>query len=139
MKKSPFVMLLSALVLLGTISSCATNLSFLSSPIVPAAIGNVKISKDSNSNYAIRVKVTNLADPSRLQPKRELYVVWSVTKNNGTKNIGQLKSSTGFFSSLLVGELSTVSPFKPKQIIITAEDSATIQSPKGFVVLTTRE
>ena len=105
---------------------------------MPAAQGAVKVSKDSNKNYEINVKVENLADPSRLQPKKDLYVVWLVTKDKVTKNIGRLNSSRGFFSGSLEGKLTTVSPVKPDHVFITAENSADVQYPVGTVVLTTK-
>lgn len=105
---------------------------------MPAARGFVKVSKDDNNNYALNVKVTNLTEPARLQPRKELYVVWMVTKNNVTKNIGQFNSSSGFFSSTLEGELNTVSSFEPDYVFITAENDSNIQYPMGVVVLTTR-
>ena len=105
---------------------------------MPAAQGAVKVSRDGNNNYSLDVSVTNLAEPSRLQPKKELYVVWLVTKENITKNVGQLRSSSGFFSSTLEGKLTTVSPFKPEYVFITAEDNAAILYPVGTVILTTK-
>lgn len=105
---------------------------------MPAAKGAVKISKDANKNYAINVQVTNLAEPSRLQPKKALYLVWMVTKTNLTKNLGILNSSTGFFSSTLEGELNTTSPFEPSYVFITAEDKSDTQYPVGTIVLTTQ-
>lgn len=119
------------------LGSCSTKLNFLNSTVVPAAKGVVKISKDANKNYSINVKVTNLAEPSRLQPQKKLYLVWSVTKDNVTKNIGQLNSRRGFFSSSLEAELKTVSPFKPNHVFITAENDSDIRIPIGTVVLTT--
>lgn len=120
------------------LSSCSTKLNFLNSSVVPAAQGAAKVSRDGNNNYELNISVTNLAEPSRLQPKKALYVVWLVTKDNVTKNIGQLKSSSGFFSSTLEGNLTTVSPFKPEYVFITAEDSAAILYPVGTVILTTK-
>lgn len=128
--------LFSLFVLLLT--SCSTTLNFLNSSVVPAAQGSVKVSKDGNNNYSISVNVENLAEPSRLQPNKELYLVWLVTKDNITKNIGQLKSSSSFFSSSLEGKLTTVSSFKPAYVFITAENNASIQFPIGTVVLTTK-
>lgn len=128
-----------AVCLLFTVTSCAKKVSFLSSTVVPAAKGNVTIKKDNNNNYAIRVKVENLTSPNRLRPRRDVYVVWMETENNGTKNLGQLKSSGGLFSSTLKGTLNTVSPFKPTRIAVTAEDNANIQHPGLDVVLRTRE
>lgn len=105
---------------------------------MPAAKGSVKVSKDNNNNYALNVKVTNLAEPSRLQPKKKLYVVWLVTKNNITQNLGRLSSSSGFFFSTLEGELNTISASEPAYVFITAEDASNIQYPQGTVVMTTK-
>ncbi|MCC8410779.1 hypothetical protein LJ707_17690 [Mucilaginibacter sp. UR6-1] len=120
------------------LTSCSRKLTFVTSPVVPAAEGFAKISKDGNGNFAIAVKIKRLADPERLQPKRDLYVVWMVTEKSGTRNIGQLKSSSGFFSSVLEGELNAVSPFKPERVFITAENDARIQQPGSMVILTTK-
>ncbi|MEO5892478.1 MAG: hypothetical protein ABIQ31_19680 [Ferruginibacter sp.] len=138
MKKNLIVAVVYGIFLLTLLTSCSRKLTFLNSAVVPAAEGVVKINKDGNSNYAIQVKVTHLAEPSRLQPEREMYVVWMVTEKNGTKNIGQLKSSSGFFSSVLEGELNTVSSFKPERVFITAENNANIQYPGSIVILTTK-
>jgi hypothetical protein len=137
MKISCRLIFFCSLFLAITLTSCSRKLNFVTSAVVPAAQGSAKISKDANNNYAITVKVTNLAEPDRLQPKRELYVVWMVTDNNGIKNIGQLKSSSGFFSSVLEGELKAVSVFNPQRIFITAENDANIQYPGSMVILTT--
>ena len=139
MKTSKNIVLFFSILLSVSLTSCSTTLKFKNSAIVPAAEGRVKVTKDDNNNFSLNIKVTNLAEPSRLQPKKELYVVWLVTENNLTKNIGQLNSSTGFFSSLLEGELNTVSPFKPEYVFLTAEDNAGIQYPAGPTVLTTKK
>lgn len=59
------------------------------------------------------------------------------TEDNGRKNIGQLKTSSGLFSSKLKSSLNTVSSFKPTGFFVTAEDNSNIQYPTGQVVLTT--
>lgn len=138
MKIAKITTVLCSVFFMLTLMSCSTKLNFKNSAVVPAANGSVKVTNDNNNNYSIKLKVTNLAPPSRLEPKRDLYVVWLVTKDKLTKNIGQLNSSTSFFSSLLEGKLNTVSSFKPNYIFITAENDANIQEPKGVVVLTTK-
>ncbi|MBK0380596.1 hypothetical protein I5M19_14820 [Mucilaginibacter sp. SD-g] len=114
-------------------------MTFQKSTVVPAAEGRVKIDKDDNGNYSVNVKVNNLAKPSRLQPERKLYVVWMETENNGIKNLGRLKSSSGFFSDDLEGSLSTISPFKAKRVFITAENESNLQYPGSIVVLSTSD
>lgn len=120
-----------------TVTSCSHKIVFQKSAVVPAAEGKVKIKKDNNSNYSIELEVLHLADPSRLQSAKQFYVVWIQTESNGVKNIGQLKSSSGFFSSTKKASLHTVTSFNPNKIFITAEDQVNIQYPSGQVVLTT--
>ncbi|HEY3371219.1 MAG TPA: hypothetical protein VGK10_10245 [Prolixibacteraceae bacterium] len=125
-------------ILIFSFSSCATKSHFLSSPIVPAAEGTVAVKKDNNKNYVIKVNIFNLAEPSKLQPSRNMYVVWMEGDNNETKNIGQIKSSHSIISKQLKGSFETVSPVKPKKIFVTAENDASVQYPNNSdIVLTT--
>ncbi|MEO6707001.1 MAG: hypothetical protein ABIN04_14260 [Ginsengibacter sp.] len=136
---------LSCLVLTGafvafiifSFSSCARKITFLTSSVVPAATGQVKVKKDKNNNYNINVDIRNLAQPSQLQPPKQTYVVWMESAQNMSKNIGQINTSSGFLSSKLKASFQTVSSFKPEKIFITAEDEANVQYPTGARVLTT--
>ena len=119
------------------LTSCAHKISFQNSSVVPAARGDVKVKKDNNHNYVISISLANLAEVNRLQPPKNTYVVWMVTDDQLTKNIGQIKSSTGRFSSSLKASFKTVSSFKPSKIFITAEDDGDIQYPASQVVLST--
>ena len=134
--KSIFLMATAVMMLLF-FSSCARKISFQTSTVVPAAKGNVKVTRDKNKNYKIKIALSDLAEPARLQPARNTYVVWMETSDNGTKNIGQINSSTGFLSSKLKADFETVSAFKPVKIFITAEDDASIQYPGMQLVLST--
>jgi hypothetical protein len=81
--------------------------------------------------------LTDLAEVQRLQPVRQTYVVWMLTDHDITKNIGQIKSSTGMMKKQLRASFETVSSFKPIKIFITAEDNADIQYPGNQIVLET--
>lgn len=134
------IYLIVALLSLTTlVQSCARKMTFQNSSVVPAAEGSVKVKKDKNNNYSIDMNVIRLADPKRLSPSKAVYLVWMDTENNGTKNMGQLKTSSGMFSQALKSSLSTVSAFKPIRIFITAEDNAAVQYPNGQVVLQTSD
>lgn len=128
---------ITAAMMLLFFSSSARKISFQTSTVVPAAEGTVKVKKDKNNNYRISVAISNLAEPTRLQPSKNTYVVWMDTDNNRIKNIGQINSSTGFLSQKLKASFETVSSFKPIKIFITAEDDAAIQYPGMQVVLST--
>jgi hypothetical protein len=115
----------------------AKKFGFLSSSIVPAARGYVKVIRDNNENYIIQVKISNLAEVDRLQPSKQVYVVWMITDHEITKSIGQIISSTTFLSTKLKAYFKIVSSSKPIKIFITAEDEAGAQSPSEQVILTT--
>ena len=123
--------------ILFSFSSCAKKRAFQTSTVVPAARGDVKIKKDNNHNYIIHVTLLDLAEPNRLTPPKTVYVVWAVTEDNITKNLGEIKTSTSLFSKTLKGEFKTVSAFKPFKVIVTAEDQSAVQYPSTFEVLST--
>jgi len=131
-----FFLAAAAFVLTG-LQSCAKKIMFQTSSVVPAAEGSVKVTKDNNKNYKINLSLSNLAEPKRLQPARNMYVVWMETEGNATQNIGQINTSTGFFGGKHTSSFETVSASKPTKIFLTAEDDAKVQYPSAPVVLST--
>ena len=117
--------------------SCARKMSFETSNVVPAAEGSVKVKKNKNKNYDINLSVIRLADPSRLDPPKKVYIVWMNTERNGTKEVGQLNTSSSLLSKTMKSSLKTSVPFQPTGFFITAEDDADMHSPSGQVVLKT--
>ncbi len=127
----------SAMLVLFSSSSCSKKSAFLTSSVVPAARGDVQVTRDNNKNYIIKLDIVNLAEPERLLPPKKLYVVWMVTDQNLTKNIGQIDSSSRAFSSKLKADFQSSSAFKPIKIFLTAEDDSNVQYPGSTVVLST--
>jgi hypothetical protein len=126
--------LLVVLTLMAGIWGCATEkVKLPASPELPAATGEAKISKDKNGNTLLRLKVEHFAPPQKLQPPKPVYVVWLETSNHEMHNIGELKIDDD-----LQGKLETVTPYAVFQIVITAEDYATVTFPSPQVVLRTR-
>jgi hypothetical protein len=126
-----------ALVLECFLTACARKMNFARSVVMPSAEGKVKVKKDRNDNYAIDVSVLHLAEPNKLQPPKQAYVVWMHTSDNEVKNIGQLKSSSGLLSRTLKASLNAVSSSKPTRFFITAEEAADVQYPGLQTVLVT--
>jgi hypothetical protein len=120
------------------LTACSPKIPFETSTVMPTADGAVKVKKDDNNNYSIDIHIKHLANPNRLVPSKSIYVVWAETKENGTKNIGRLNTSSGLLSSTLKSSLKTVSSVKPTMIFITAENDAGIEYPGSQVVMTTR-
>lgn len=129
---------LGLLFIIFYLGSCATKVSFLKSSVVPAAEGTVKVKKDNNSNYGIKISLENLAQPDRLQPSQNIYVVWMETADNGTMNLGQVNSSSSLLSGKLKGSFETVSTYKPTRIFITGETETGRSYPGDLVVMSTR-
>lgn len=122
---------------LNSFSSCAVKSKFLSSSVVPAAHGDVKVKTDNNNNYVIEVTIDNLAEVERLQTSKNSYVVWMETDQGRTINLGQLNSGSGFLSKRLKASLETKSSFKPARIFVTTEENSNVQYPDNEVILTT--
>jgi hypothetical protein len=120
------------------LTSCATKVNFPVSKVLPGADVTAKFKKDGNDNYKIDLKAENLTSPDRLDPPKEMYVVWIET-SRGTKNLGKLNISSGMFSSQKKGSLSTTSAFEPKRFIITAENSSTNNEPGTFVIISSAD
>ena len=118
-------------------SACSPKINFLTSSVVPAARGTVTVKTDDNKNHKISIEIINLAEPERLQPPKKMYMVWMTTDQDITKNLGQIKTSSGKLSSTLKASFETVTTFKPVKIFITAEEDSNVQSPGWEIVLST--
>lgn len=129
---------LSGLILILMLNACASKYAFETSQTVPAARGTVKVKKDGNNNYLIKVFVSNLAEVTRLQPPKQSYVIWMVGDENITKNIGKITSSSNMLSSKLQASFQTVSASKPHRIF-TAEDNTDITVPGSMIILSTAQ
>ncbi|MDA3943034.1 MAG: hypothetical protein PF694_05790 [Bacteroidetes bacterium] len=130
-----FSILVVSGILLAT--SCARKVNFLSSSVVPAAKGSVKVKQDNNSNYMIKVKIQDLAAVERLQSFKQTYVVWMETDKGEIENVGQLKSSRSIFSKQKTAFLETVSSYKPVRIFVTAENGIDVRTPSNQIIMTT--
>lgn len=136
--RKPFYFVIAFALAAFLLSSCNKKMTFAKSQVVPAASGSVKIKKTNNDNYQVDVKITHLAKPEQLTPSKDVYVVWMRTEDNTVKNIGKIKSSSGFLSSTLKGELTATATSKPTSFFITAENDGNVQYPGNEVVLQTK-
>ncbi|WP_080055830.1 hypothetical protein [Spirosoma aerolatum] len=125
----------TGLIMAGMLNACTPKMSFVTSTIVPAANGKIDVTKDENKNYLTHLRVSNLADPQKLTPARNLYLVWMESDNSVVRKLGQLMPS----GKTLDAELTTTSVAKPNEIFITAEDKADITNPEGQIILTTKQ
>jgi len=126
-----------ALLILFSFEASAKKVKFLTSTVVPAARGYVKVTRDKNRNYDISISIFNLAEAYRLEPSKLTYIVWLVTSDEITMNMGKINSTTGFMTKKLKASFETVTSLKPVKIFITAEDDPSRQYPGKEIALTT--
>jgi len=126
-----------ALLILFSFDASAKKVKFLTSKLVPAARGYVKINRDKNQNYNLSINISNLAEAFRLEPSKLNYIVWLETKDGIIMNMGKIKSTVRYFSKKLKATFETATILKPVRIFITAEDDPSRQYPGKEVALTT--
>jgi hypothetical protein len=115
------------------ISSCASTVNFPVSQIVPAADITAKTIKQTKPNYLVTITANSLAGAERLNPPKKLYVIWAVSEEGYTRNVGYFTQKNG------VKAIYKASfPYKPIEIIITAEDNGGLCQPEGIEISRTR-
>jgi hypothetical protein len=135
-KKQLFIFITIITIVLVNSSCTSVKKKFLVSSVVPAAEGTVTVKKDKNNNYHIKIEIDNLADPNRLEPAKEVYVVWMESVDHSVRRLGRMVTSSGLFTSGLKASLETVTTIKPQKVFISAENNAEVTEPGKLVVLT---
>lgn len=105
-------------------------IQLVNSPAVPAAMGEIKTKEGENGNLKLRVEVKHLATPDKVQPGAKVFVVWVEKPGATPQNMGALQVDED-----KSGQLETVTPHHRFNLVITAEEEATTDSPKGPRVL----
>jgi hypothetical protein len=109
----------------------SSTLALTASQRTPAATGTVKTSLDQQGNTMLNVKVDYLPKPSDLAPNLSTFVVWSIADDGGrVRNMGQLKIDND-----RQGSVSLVSPLPKFRLVITAEESGTVEKPSEYTIL----
>jgi len=122
----------SLLSLATLLAGCATTAKFPISTVAPAAEISAKKTMDKNKNYVIELVAHNLTSTDRLNPPKNHYNVWIVTEQNDYKNLGQVMNAN---AKKVV--FKTLTPFNPKEIILTAEDEGNRLMPAGIEIART--
>ena len=98
---------------------------------VPAAAGIVKVQSDKNNeNTKVDIKVWHLANPSRLTPTANVYIVWFRTRDGAAVKQGAIRVDNN-----QKGEVKLVTVAKDFEVLITAEQSESADMPSDFEVL----
>jgi hypothetical protein len=100
------------------------------SDLVPSASGKVVVKEDNNGNRKVKVQVSHLADPERLNPVRSGYMVWLEPKGKDPEPLGMLKVDKD-----LKGEIEGTTPYKSFSVFVTAEENPKPERPEGTEIL----
>ena len=112
-------------------TSCGATLPMTPSERTPAATGAIKVTKDSQGNTKLALKVDHLPRPKDLGPALSTFVVWSVADDGArVRNMGQLR-----INGDRQGSVDVVTPLRTFRLVITAEESGTVQQPSEYVIL----
>lgn len=124
---------ISFLTLLALLNSCSSSAKFPISSIAPAADISAKKKINNQKNITLEITARNLASADRMNPPGKNYSIWVVTKDNGTKNVGQLNVRNAKKTTF-----NTVVPFDFKEIFITVEQQGDLEEPKGVEIARTK-
>lgn len=132
------LMLIQLVLIVGLnigINSCVGTTDFLTSALIPASKGHVKLSTDNKEHYVVQIFLKHL-NPIGTS-SGQCYVVWMVEKDGMTRNIGCLERSTNLFSGTIKTTFKSDSPIRPMKIYITLEDNPGIQMANTDIVFST--
>lgn len=99
---------------------------------VPAAQGSVGVRPGGDGNQTVEVRVKHLAPPSRVYDGTQHYVVWLLPEQGGgaPQNLGILG-----LNDKLEGDLTSQTPYRNFQVLITAEAQPNVTEPSGNRVM----
>lgn len=100
----------------------------------PGAQGTVEAREGDNGNTEIDLKVKHLAEPGKIAPGAQTYIVWARSRepNRPIQNLGALIPSRD-----LEGELKAMTPLRDFEVIVTPEPSAQETKPTNPTILST--
>jgi outer membrane protein OmpA-like peptidoglycan-associated protein len=106
-----------------------TKINFLGTSAAPQASGEAKVNaKKSGTDIELRVK--SLPQPTQLGAEFLTYVLWGITPDGTTSNLGEIPIDKNGD-----GKLSTSAQSQTFAMIVTAEPYFAVQLPSELVVL----
>ena len=124
------LVVVSALVCLFVAGGCATPLGFEPSSMLPAVDPKARISYDDNENSLIEIEIEHMAQPSRLNPPRLVYVVWAEPEEGRILPLGQLRVNNN-----RKGVFNGVTALERFRILISAEHDPRVTEPSEPLML----
>jgi len=106
--------------------TAAATFALQSSAAIPAAGGTARLRDTKNGNIEVKLRVKHLAQPGRISPGAEVFVVWARGLEPGAaaQNLGALQVDKN-----LNGKLTALTAMSSFDLFITCEMSQTVTAP----------
>lgn len=132
-KKMKTIKSIAIIGVLALVTSCASTTQFPVSDVTPAADITAKTKKQGKTNYLVTIKAINLAATERLTPPKKIYVIWAVSNNGITRNVGHFTHKNAVKATYKASF-----PYQPVEVFITAEDEEGNCQPTGIEIARTK-
>ena len=107
----------------------ATKVTLISTHAVPQAYGEAKVEARTGATY-IEAEVKNLAQPTTFGASFLTYVLWAVSPEGSTYNLGEV-----LINSAGAGSLKTSTQLQAFSLFVTAEPYFAVHQPSEIVVM----
>jgi outer membrane protein OmpA-like peptidoglycan-associated protein len=109
--------------------SGATKIDFTGTSLMPNAHGEAKV--ESKKGYTeIRVEFRNMTDPAQFGGEYLTYVLWAITPEGRTSNLGEILRGGG-----TSGKLDVTTELQVFGLVVTAEPYFAVSRPSDVVVM----
>jgi hypothetical protein len=109
--------------------SAPTRIGFKGTPVASAATGTGKVESKRGATL-LNLKFDHLPDPRRFGAQYLTYVVWAISPDGRSQNLGEL-----ILDGNENGKLNTSTPLQTFALIITAEPYYSVSRPSDVVVM----
>lgn len=107
----------------------STKVTFVGTPAAPNASGKANVGAQE-SGTSIELRVQGLPQPTTLGSEFLTYVLWAVTPDGSTTNLGEI-----FIDKNGEGEMNTIAQSQTFAMAVTAEPYSLVALPSEVVVL----
>ena len=99
---------------------------------LPRLNGEAKVKRTGRSGTRIEMKIENLPRAYELGGAYTTYVLWAISPEGRTDNLGEIKRSGSIF---IDSKIEVTTPLQTFALIVTAEPHFLVQTPSRMVVL----
>ena len=99
---------------------------------LPRLSGEAKVKRSGRRNTRVELSVNNLPRASELGGVYTTYVLWAISPEGRTDNLGEIKRSG---SQFIDSKLDVTTPLQTFALIVTAEPHYLVRGPSRMVVL----